>query len=90
MRCLPAACCASARAACLHQFVGTSHTIVSASHDETARVWDAWTGDCLAVLSGHSGRLNAARSSADGRVIVTCSDDQTARVWEARDYTCIG
>lgn len=53
-------------------------------------MWDAWTGDCLAVLSGHSGRLNAARSSADGRVIVTCSDDQTARVWEARDYTCIG
>lgn len=72
------------------QFVGSTHNLVTASHDGTARVWDAWTGDCLATLIGHSGRLNSVSTSSDGRTIVTCSDDQTARVWETCDYTCIG
>jgi WD40 repeat protein len=74
----------------LLQFVGNTHNLVTASHDGTARVWDAWTGECLGTLIGHDGRLNAVSCSSDGRRIVTCSDDQTARVWETLDYTCIG
>lgn len=70
--------------------MGNTHTLVTASHDGTARVWDAWTGECVATLIGHAGRLNAVACSSDGRRIVTVSDDQTARVWETFDYTCIG
>lgn len=63
--------------------------VVSASHDGTARIWDAWTGDCVAVLSGHTGRLNAVVASKDGSTIVTCSDDNSACVWDGNNYTMI-
>lgn len=71
------------------QFVGAGHMLVSASHDGTARVWDAWTGECAAVLEGHTGRLNAVATSLDGSVIVSCSDDSSARVWDGNTYNLI-
>ncbi|KXZ46882.1 hypothetical protein GPECTOR_39g376 [Gonium pectorale] len=64
-------------------FVGTSHRLITASHDSTARLWDALKGRCLAVLSGHSGRLNRVSVDPGGSWAVTCSDDNTARVWDA-------
>ena len=57
--------------------------IVTASADNTARVWDAATGKAIAVLSGHEGRVNSAAFSPDGSRIVTASADNTARVWDA-------
>ena len=57
--------------------------IVTASSDQTARVWDAASGRSLALLHGHTDAVNSATFSADGSRIVTASDDQTARVWDA-------
>jgi WD40 repeat protein len=57
--------------------------IVTASTDNTARIWDAATGQLLATLAGHTGPVNDAAFSIDGRLIVTASDDNTARVWDA-------
>jgi WD40 repeat protein len=34
------------------------------------------------VLRGHTGDVNTARFSSDGRLVVTSSDDRTARVWD--------
>jgi WD40 repeat protein len=86
----PKSCCAMLIPLAVHaQFLGDSHTLVSASHDGTARVWDAWTGDWLATLQGHTGRLNAVVASRDGGLIVTCSDDNTARVWHGSTYKLV-
>ncbi|MEL6903345.1 MAG: ribosome assembly protein 4, partial [Cyanobacteria bacterium J06606_4] len=58
--------------------------IVTASEDQTARVWDAASGQQIAELGGHSATvLNASFSPVDGSRIVTASEDQTARVWDA-------
>jgi eukaryotic-like serine/threonine-protein kinase len=57
--------------------------IVTASHDKTARIWDAHTGVELAVLSGHGDIVYSAAYSPDGTHIVTASDDRTARIWDA-------
>ena len=58
--------------------------IVTASYDNTARVWDAATGRVIATLKGHTGRVfRSAAFSPDGGRIVTASDDNTARVWDA-------
>jgi len=35
------------------------------------------------ILRGHTGDVNTARFSSDGRWVVTSSDDGTARVWDA-------
>jgi WD40 repeat protein len=57
--------------------------VVTASFDETARVWDAETGRTLAVLQGHGDWVVSAAFSPDGRRVVTASRDKTARIWDA-------
>jgi WD40 repeat protein len=55
--------------------------IVTASADETVRVWDAEAMTTIAVLKGHSGAVWSAVFSPDGERILTASDDTTARIW---------
>jgi WD40 repeat protein len=57
--------------------------IVTASLDQTARIWDARTGLQLTVLSGHGGSVFSATYSPDGSQIATASLDKTARLWDA-------
>ena len=63
-------------------------SIVSASYDYTARVWDAQSGAERAVLKGHTSYVFSASFSPDGKSIVAASEDGTARVWVRRrpDY----
>ena len=65
-------------------FSADGSRVVTASDDNTARVWDAKTGALVAKLSGHLDRLVSARFSSDGSSIVTASFDRTARLWDAR------
>ena len=57
--------------------------VVTASWDNTARVWDADSGKVLASLQGHTSGVYSAAFSPDGKRIVTASNDHTARVWDA-------
>jgi len=61
--------------------------IVTASLDNTARIWDARTGTQIAVLAGHGDRVNSAAYSPDGSHVVTASSDKTVRIWDARTGT---
>jgi len=55
--------------------------VVTASSDETARLWDAGTGAEIAVLGGHVNGVRSAAFSPDGARVVTASMDQRARLW---------
>ena len=61
----------------------TKLRLVTASFDETARIWDAESGKEVGVLKGHTGPVRAAAFSTDGKRVVTASQDSTARVWDA-------
>jgi len=56
--------------------------ILTGSHDRTARVWDAQTGQPLSESLLHGGPVMSARFSPDGRRIVTASFNKKARVWD--------
>jgi WD40 repeat protein/uncharacterized caspase-like protein len=65
------------------QFSPDGKKIVTASPDNTAKIWDAVTGNILADLRGHTGPLQTAQFSPDGKKIVTASRDHTAKIWDA-------
>jgi dipeptidyl aminopeptidase/acylaminoacyl peptidase len=61
-------------------FSPDGESILTASWDQTARVWDR-SGQLVAELTGHQGWIVSASFSPDGESILTASWDQTARVW---------
>lgn len=64
-------------------FSADGRRIVSASKDETVRIWDATNGAQLAVLRGHQGPVYSVAYSPDGQRIVSASADKSVRIWDA-------
>ncbi|WP_438006201.1 AAA family ATPase [Sorangium sp. So ce321] len=56
--------------------------IVSASSDDTLKVWDLASGKLLSTLEGHSRGVHACAVSPDGQRIVSASGDSTLKVWD--------
>ena len=61
--------------------------VVTASSDRSVRIWDATTGEEIALLRGHSGVVRGAAFSPDGQSVVSVSDDGSLRIWEAQGRT---
>lgn len=59
-------------------------SLLTASNDRTARVWDPTTGGQRTALIGHGGAVTAALWSPDGTAI-TGSVDRTVRYWDVAD-----
>jgi WD40 repeat protein len=57
--------------------------VLTASMDNTARLWDAASGAELRHFQGHENPVISCAFSPDGRRILTASWDQTARLWDA-------
>ncbi|MBD2204724.1 WD40 repeat domain-containing protein, partial [Calothrix sp. FACHB-168] len=55
---------------------------ISASYDNTLKVWDWQTGQQLRTLEGHSDSVNAIALSADGKYAISASGDNTLKVWD--------
>ena len=62
--------------------------IISASDDNTIRIWDSASGECKRVLEGHTSSVNSASYSPDGSEIVSASWDRTIRIWDSVTGEC--
>jgi WD40 repeat protein len=56
-------------------------TLASGGDDQTAKLWDAQTGQELATLKGHADRVTSVAFSPDGKTLASGSDDKTAKLW---------
>ncbi len=69
-------------------FSPDGETIVSGSHDNTLRLWDARSGACRATLGGHAAWIAACTFSPDGDALVSGSVDKTLKLWDAVTGKC--
>ncbi len=71
--------------------------LITGSEDQTVRLWDIATGECLRVLSGHDRFVLTVAYIAGKKVgkktfpdlIASGSDDQTIRIWNAFTGECL-
>jgi WD40 repeat protein len=55
--------------------------VATGSWDGTARLWNAATGQLVAVLKGHRSGVHRVQFSTDGRTLLTVGDDAAIGFW---------
>jgi predicted NACHT family NTPase len=53
------------------------------------RLWDANTGQCRKILSGHTQQVYAVAWSGDGQILASGSGDHTVKFWDIRTGQCL-
>jgi WD40 repeat protein len=63
-------------------FSSNGKYIVTASADETARIWNATSGVVIAELRGHTAPVSTAYFDPDDKYVISSALDKTARSWD--------
>ena len=63
--------------------------VLTASRDETLRLWDAASGALLGILEGHTKAVTACGFLHDGKRAVSGSEDGTLLVWDLETRTVV-
>ena len=63
-------------------FSPDGRSLAAADSDKNVKQWDAASGQVLATLDGHTGKVNCVAFSPDGRVLASGSSDTTIRLWD--------
>ena len=58
-------------------------SLVTASEDATAIIWDAMTGDATGKSFAHNDGIQDVGFTDDGRFVFTCSSDKTIQLWDS-------
>jgi len=63
--------------------------LASGSEDETVRLWNWQSGQCLHVLQGHTNRVMSVVFSNDGKTLLSGSHDGTVKCWSVSTGYCV-
>lgn len=62
---------------------------VSGHRDGAVRIRDIASGECRAILAGHTAEVTAVCLGPGGRFVVSGSEDRTLRVWDPTTAACL-
>merc|ERR1712008_262532 len=67
---------------------GDGASVLTASWDNTAKLWSIETGACTHTFAGHTDYVQSAVFSGDGASVLTASCDNTAKLWSIETGAC--
>jgi WD40 repeat protein len=67
---------------------GIGQILATGHDDQTIKLWDVQTGQCLKVLEGHTGWVWSISFSPDGQTLASGSLDYTVRLWDVSTGQC--
>ena len=67
----------------------TAILVASGSFDETVKLWDVKSAECLQMSEGHSDYVMSVSFSPDGSKISSGSCDNTAKLWDVTGGKCL-
>jgi WD40 repeat protein len=66
-----------------------STILASGSSDQTIKLWNIHSGECLRTLQGHTNRVQSVALSPDGKILASGSYDETIKVWDVKSGKCL-
>eukprot|EP00947_MAST-08B_sp_MAST-8B-sp1_P004781 g4781.t1 len=61
--------------------------LASGSADNTIKIWDTESGECVKTLEEHSGWVNSV--AWNGKLLASGSHDKTIKIWDAESGACV-
>ena len=71
------------------QFSPQGNLLVSGSFDETVKIWDVRSDECISTLPAHSDPVTSVSLNRDGTCIVSSSHDGLIRIWDVATGECL-
>ena len=63
--------------------------VASGSDDNTVKLWDVTSGECLNTLEGHFNHVISVSFSPDGTKVASGSRDRTVKLWDVMSGSCL-
>ena len=67
----------------------TTNVALAGSGDNTVRLWDLRTGQCVRVMDGHTNNIQSVSMDSACKTAVSGSDEETVKLWDLGTGQCI-
>ena len=70
-------------------YIPNTKLIASGSVDNTIKIWNYETGECLNTLSGHNSAIKSISSIENTKLLVSGSGDSKIKIWDYESGECV-
>jgi small GTP-binding protein len=72
-----------------YAFTRDKRRVLTGAKDNTVRLWDVATGECLCTLEGHTQDVLSVAWRTEPRLAASGGYDQTIRLWDLESKSCL-